>query len=432
MPRLSGPPVRCSGRCAGRRGATPASDSSGPILSAVYDMQERIPPCPPPNSRKGTMLHRARATPLVSCLLAAAAVVGPTRALAQTPQTGTVAGRVTDQGTSAPIGEARVRIVGTLVETVTNPNGEYRFTNVRPGRVQLGVIRIGYRAASDTTRVAPGTTATLDFALQASVTTLNQLVVTGTAGNQERRAQAAQVSTVEASSIKQSAAITNVNEMLQSRLAGVSVAASSGTAGTGRQIRIRGGASLSLSNQPIVFVDGVRMVDGAPNIGVNGQTADRMNDLNPDDIESIEVVKGPAAATLYGADASTGVIQIITKKGRTGANSFQQSLRTEYGNVNRNFTPPDNYGLCTAALVADNSTNPLCKGQQVGTLVHDNPLLRTGAFRTGSDLALGWTGRGGGQNYGYFLSGGTDRNIGVLPNNEFQRLAGRVNFNWIP
>ena len=85
--------------------------------------------------------------------------------------------------------------------------------------------------------------------------------------------------------------------------------------------------------------------------------------LSPDEIESIEIVKGPAAATLYGADASAGVIQIITKKGRPGANRFVQTMRVESGRTDQNYMPPDNYGNCTAALVAPTSLNPLCRGQ---------------------------------------------------------------------
>jgi len=345
--------------------------------------------------------------------------------------TGTVTGTVTDRVSRLPLPDARIAIPGTTLGAQTNARGEYRVPNVPVGRLIIGAYRLGYAATSDTIRVEAGQTVTVDFAMAPSVTTLSDVVVTGTAGNQERRAQAATVSSLSASDIKNAAPITTVNEMLQSRLPGVAVSAASGTAGTSRAIRIRGASSISLSNQPLIFIDGIRYTDGNVNIGLDQRT-DRLNDLNPDDIESIEVVKGPAAATLYGADASTGVIQIITKRGRTGSNSFSQTMRAEYGTVDRNFDPPDNYGACTAALVAANSTNPLCRGQAVGTLVHDNPLLRTGAFRTGSDLNLGWTGRGGGQNYGYFLSAGSDRNIGVLPNNEFQRLSSRVNFNWIP
>ena len=362
----------------------------------------------------------------------AATAAAPTTLLAQPAQAGLVTGQVTEQGTRAPIGDALVMIAGTTLRTVTTVSGGYRLANVPAGRVQVTVSRVGYRAASDTVRVAAGTTTTLNVAMQQSVTALTQVLVTGTAGNQERRAQPAQVASVAAATIKQNAAITTVNEMLQSREPGISVGTNSGVAGTASPIRIRGAASLSLSNQPLVFVDGVRMIDGQANLGLNGQVLDRMNDLNPDDIESIEVVKGPAAATLYGADASTGVIQIITKRGRTGGTRFQHTVRAEAGTVRQTWDPPPNWGACTAALVAPSSTNPLCRGQAVGTLVQDNPLVRTDALRRGSDVLLGWTGRGGGQSYGYYLSAGLDRTLGTLPSNDFRRRSVRANFNFLP
>jgi TonB-linked SusC/RagA family outer membrane protein len=353
-------------------------------------------------------------------------------AFAQQGPAGTIAGTVRDRASNIPLADARVRIVGTTLETATNDRGEYRLINVRAGRAQLSVLKLGYRAGTDTVDVVAGQTATQDFAMTASLTTLTDVVVTGTVGNQERRAQAATVATISAADIKASAAITSVNDLLQSRVEGVSVNSSSGTAGGSKSIRVRGPASISLLNRPLVFVDGVRVVENSSSLGIGGQVTDRMNDLNPDDIESIEVVKGPAAATLYGADASTGVIQIITKKGRLGSNSFSQTLRAEYGTVDRDYDPPANYGNCTAALVAPTSTNPLCRGQAVGALVSDNPLLRTDAFRQGSDLLLGWSGRGGGQNYGYFVSLGADKSLGVLPSNEFSRYTARANFNFIP
>jgi TonB-dependent starch-binding outer membrane protein SusC len=346
--------------------------------------------------------------------------------------TGTVAGVITDRESKTPIEGARIVITGTTLETQSNARGEYRLVGVRPGLIQVGVLRIGYRAGSDTVRVAANETATQNFELAKTVTTLQELVVTGTVGNQERRAQPAQVASVSATDIKENAIVNSVNDMLQSRVPGIAVNTASGTAGTNRNIRIRGASSISLSNNPIIFIDGVRFNEGTVNLGLNGQLTDRLNDLNPDDIENIEVVKGPAAATLYGADASAGVIQIITKKGRAGSNSFQQTLRAEYGQSDQNWTPPSNFGNCTAALVAATSTNPLCRGQAVGTLVSDNPLTREDGIRNGGDQLFGWTGRGGGQNYGYFLSAGADRNIGTLPSNDFRRYSWRSNFNWIP
>jgi TonB-linked SusC/RagA family outer membrane protein len=240
------------------------------------------------------------------------------------------------------------------------------------------------------------------------------------------------VASVTAGDIIKDAPVTNVANLLQSRVPGVALSAQSGTKGTATQIRIRGASSINLSNQPLLFIDGVRINEGFVGSGQSGQNFDRLNDLNPEEIESIEVVKGPAAATLYGADASAGVIQIITKKGRAGSNSFQQSLRVEQGTANVDYWDvPDNYGACTAALVASTSTNPLCRGKAVGTIVSDNPLERVGAFQNGTENVFNYGIRGGGQNYGFSLNYGSDNSSGTLPNNRFNRYNIRSNVNYI-
>jgi TonB-linked SusC/RagA family outer membrane protein len=365
---------------------------------------------------------------LAVALIAAVAFV-PKVALAQV---GSLTGTITDATSGAPIGGATVLIGGTTLVGVSNDRGEYSISNIRPGRLLVSVQRIGYKAQGDTVRLAAGERVTKNFTLSATVSTLSEVVVTGVTGNTQRRAQAAVVASIPVGDMARTQPVSTVNEILQSRLPGVSVNTASGTAGSSRSIRIRGASSISLSNQPLIFIDGIRVSEGQNSPGVGGQATDRLNDINPDDIESIEVVKGPAAATLYGADASSGVIQIITKKGKLGSNTFQQSLRMDFSQIEQNWTPPDNFGNCTAALVAPTSTNPLCRGQAVGTLIRDNPLERVNAFRTGSERNFGWTGRGGGSNYGYFLSATSDKTLGTLPNNSFERNGFRSNVNLVP
>jgi TonB-dependent starch-binding outer membrane protein SusC len=347
-------------------------------------------------------------------------------------QTGTIVGKVTDAATRRPLADVRLAIAGTQLSTVTNTQGDYRFVNLRPGLITVTAFRIGYKAVGDTVRLAAGQTDTLNFQPTASLVTLSELVITGTAGNQERRAQSAQVASLSAAQILKEAPVTNVGELLQSRIPSVAVSTNSGVVGTAKTIRIRGASSINLSNQPLLYIDGVRINEGHLAGNVQGQAYDRMNDLNPDEIESIEVVKGPAAATLYGADASAGVIQIITKKGRPGANRFVQSVRLEAGRTDQDYMPYDNYGNCTEALVAPTSPNPLCRGQAVGTLVHDNPLKRADIFRIGKDYAFGWNATGGGQNYGYNLTFGKESANGTLPNSGLDKINARVNFNFVP
>ena len=375
------------------------------------------------------MSHRAsmlRLAQLVAVLL----LVLPSRALFA--QTGTITGKVTDAATSQAIADARVIVRGTTLEAQTNRDGEFRLVAVRTGSAVVGVFRLGYKATTDTVRVASGQTVTMTVQMTASTVNLSQIVVTGTAGNQERKAQAAVVASVSAADIIATAPVNDVANVLQSQVPGISLSSQSGTVGVSTQIRIRGASSVNLSNEPLLFVDGIRINEGTTSANQSGQRYDRLNDISPDDIESIEVVKGPAAATLYGADASAGVIQIITKKGHAGATSFTQSLRIEGGNLVNKWTPPDNYAFCTQALVASTSTDPLCVGKAVGLLVHDNPLLRVGAFRNGGSNVIDWSARGGGQAFGYNLSYGQDKEAGVLPNNDFTRYNVRSNFNYVP
>ncbi len=366
----------------------------------------------------------------VILFVAALLIMLPARALLA--QTGTITGKVVDGATSQGIPDARIVLRGTTFETITSRDGEFRFSAARAGTAIIGVFRLGYKATSDTVKVTAGQTTTLTVTMTQSTVNLSQVVVTGTAGNQERKAQSAVVASVSAADIIATAPVNNVANTLQSQVPGISLSAQSGTVGSATMIRIRGASSVNLSNEPLLFVDGIRINEGQVSGSVNGQNYDRLNDINPEDIESIEVVKGPAAATLYGADASAGVIQIITKKGHAGASTFSQSLRVEGGSLQNTWTPPDQYGLCTAALVASTSTNPLCVGQVVGFLIHDNPLLRVGAFRNGASSVIGWSARGGGQNYGYNLSYGQDKENGVLPNNNYNRYNVRSNFNYVP
>lgn len=347
-------------------------------------------------------------------------------------QGATLEGTVTDAASGAPIADARVTIKDTRLQGSTNVRGFYRITGLTAGTVTLQVRRIGYRTLETTVTLSEGQQITSDHALTASVVLLEEVVVTGTAGEQQRRAQAATVSDINVSDLKEVAPISTISDVLQSRVPGVSVTSASGSSGTSNQIRVRGVSSISLSNEPLLYIDGVRVASaGGAAWFTGGQSYERLNDLNPDDIESIELVKGPAAATLYGADASTGVIQVITKRGRPGTTRFSQTVSLDYNSIDRNFEPRTNYARCTAANVAD-ANRVLCFGQPVNTLVSDNPLLRENAFRTGQTTGIGWNGRGGGANYGYYTSLNHEAEDGVLPNNGFERSSGRVNFNWIP
>jgi TonB-linked SusC/RagA family outer membrane protein len=257
-------------------------------------------------------------------------------------QQGTITGTVTDQATGDPLENARVILVGPNRIEGTGRDGQYFFRGVPAGNHLVRVLRLGYRPASDSTAVAAGESVDLDFAIIPAPVQLDEIVTTAT-GQQSRLEIGNSVATIAASQVAEEAPITEFTNLLSGRAAGVQVLKSSGATGTGTKIRIRGSNSVSLSNEPLYYVDGVR-IDAEPNgyaYGIGGQSTSRINDLNPDDIENIEIVKGPSAATLYGIQAANGVVLITTKRGAAGRARWNAFV--EQGVVEDNNTYRTNY-----------------------------------------------------------------------------------------
>lgn len=378
---------------------------------------------------------------------AAANVQGPTTLSRDLRPTGldslvTISGRVTtDAGT--PVASALVSLPGARVSAMTSDAGNYRLvvpaSRITARAETLHVMRLGFRPATAALALGPGR-ATVDVTMTTQVVALDQVLITGTAGNQARGAQAAVVASIDAPTLLANAPHRDVNELLYAQTAGVSMTTASGTSGANTRIDIRGQASVSLSNYPLVFVDGVRVVSGPRGVaqapggatsGAGGQQFSALNDLNPDDIERIEIVKGPAAATLYGADASAGVIQILTKKGRSGLHRFSEKISTNVESIDPAFTPYANYGKCTATLVAPTSLNPLCRGRAIGAVVSDNVLSRNRAFRNGAAGAVTYSAQGGGDGYGYYGSFSGSNERGTTLGSSLNHRTARASANLI-
>jgi len=251
-------------------------------------------------------------------LVAAAALTAPLVA-AGAQATGTITGRVTDRATQAGIGDAQVLVVGTTRGARTNDTGQYRLPGVAAGPVRIRVLRLGYEAETRTVDVDANGTATADFALGATATRLDQVVVSATGESEVRRESGNNIATINTDSIPKTV-VNGVSDLLSSRAANVIVTQTSGTTGGGSRIRIRGSNSLSLSNEPLIIIDGIRAISdvSGSTIDIGGQNPSRLDDLNPEDIDDIQVIKGPAAAALYGTAAANGVVQITTKRGRSG------------------------------------------------------------------------------------------------------------------
>src|SRR2546430_513032 len=230
-------------------------------------------------------------------------------------QQGSVAGQVTDQASGHPLAGARVIIQGTALVTSTNAEGRYTLRNVPAGEATVRATIIGYAAVSRTIRVAAGETATADLALKLTPFTLDAVVST-VSGDQTKKETPNAMPTVRADSLVRTRPITNMNDLLGARVPGVEVLPGNIT-GAGARVRIRGTSSLSLNNEPIYIIDGVRMesANNSSSIGIGGTNPSRVDDIDPNEIESYQVVMGPAASTLYGTAASNGVIVIKTKRG---------------------------------------------------------------------------------------------------------------------
>jgi hypothetical protein len=229
--------------------------------------------------------HRRISLVLLS-FVGATAFSGPSLVLAQT---GTITGRVTVQGTARPIGSAQIVVVGTPLGTQTNDAGEYRLVAVPAGTHEVRAQRIGYAPATGTVTVASGQAASLDLQLRDAPVSLEQVVVTAT-GEVRKKEVAHTVSTISGTDVED-APIQNTQQLITARAPGVTVLGNSGQPGSGGTIRLRGNNSISQGNNPIIYVDGVRIFSGrTPTVPNARQSTLPLNDIAAEDIERVEIV----------------------------------------------------------------------------------------------------------------------------------------------
>ncbi len=327
-------------------------------------------------------------------------------------QQGTVAGRVTDQANGQPLAGARVTLMGTSLIAQTNVEGRYTLSRVPGGQVTVRASAVGFGAASRVVTVNPGETAVVDLALALSPYSLDEVVITST-GDQAKREVGNSIARIDAAKLVETAPITNVTDLLIAKAAGVDVLPGTVT-GAPSRVRIRGTNSLSLNNEPVYFLDGIRVTSQNRSSGVcdvGCAPPSRINDLNPEDFESIEVVKGPAASALYGTDAANGVVVIKTKHGQPG--KARWTVYAEQGAISDNNDYPDavrgwrSSTTDTSAAANSRPTNGTqCILTQVasGACVQDS-VTRFNLFQDPQTTPLGTGHR---QQYGVQVSGGSD------------------------
>ncbi|MEO8621431.1 MAG: TonB-dependent receptor plug domain-containing protein, partial [bacterium] len=370
---------------------------------------------------------------VASCIGAAAITAMPARpahaARVVQQSATTIAGIVMDARSKQPIAGAAIIVVGTRFGAQTGADGRYRISGVPSGSLIVSARRIGYASLRHT--VVMSGDQTVNFDLEPAATALDEVVVTGTAGGELRRSVGNSVATINGDDAISKSGAQSVSTLIGARAPGVIIAPSTGRLGAGPAIQIRGRNSIGLDNSPLLFVDGVRVNNAtsagpvAPPGRLGGQASNvsgRLNDISPEDIESIEIIKGPAAATIYGTEAANGVIQIITKKGVSG-NRPQASILVENGTIflqDAAGRVPTNYAKNPAGTIVP--WNGVQSEADRGT-----PMYKTGQTRK-YNASLS----GGREALTYYVSTSYENDLGVEPNNSLRQGTFRANLNVQP
>jgi TonB-linked SusC/RagA family outer membrane protein len=364
-------------------------------------------------------------------------------------QTGIITGTVTDGGSGAPLSDVQVFLVGREIGAISRANGRYLIASVPAGTYEVRATRIGMSTSTQSATVTAGQTVELNFQLTTQALGLDEIVVTGTAGAARRREVGNSVSQVTLGDAPIPARATT--DVLQAAAPGIEITGGSGELGQGKQIRLRGNSSVAMSNQPIIYIDGVRMMDGAfPTVDgrdfPNGRgalvTASPLDNINPNDIERIEVIKGSAATTLYGTEASSGVIQVFTKRGSQGAPVWTAEMQQGTGWVQKFGLNGVDY-LHMEHYLRDSWWGGGYEGGEYSVDCVTDPSSRWGSHHSDPKGACSWPGavwlqqydlsvRGGAQNLQYFVSGQFQNDVGLMAMDELKKYNFRGNFTMTP
>jgi TonB-linked SusC/RagA family outer membrane protein len=337
-------------------------------------------------------------------------------------QTGAIGGTVVAGKTLRPLAGAQVVLMGTKRGTLTDSNGRFLIPGVAGTTARLQVVMIGYKTETLTVPVGK---LDIEVSMQVAAVALNRIVVTGQPGGARAKSIGNSVDVVDAATVASTQPVNNVQDMLDARAPAVSIMRGTGMVGAGSRIRIRGITSFSLSGNPLIYVDGIR-VDNESNSGISIQAfgsavVSRLNDFDPAQIESIQVLKGAAATTLFGTEAARGVINIITKKGAPGATTYNFTIK-QGANW---FSNPE--GRMPTNYWRDPSGNMVALSFADLQKLYGRNIFRTGGLQT-YDANVS----GGSEVLRYFVAGDLTQNQGAEPNNFKNQFSGRVNLDIQP
>ncbi len=359
--------------------------------------------------------------------------------LAAQAATGSATGIVKDSASGAPVVQARIVVSGTTNGALTLESGRYTLRGIPVGSVVLEFSRIGYTPKKVTVTIAAGAPTVVDVLLPQATFSLDAVVTTAT-GLQRKVELANSTTQIAVAAQVKDLPISNLGGLLSGRASGVQVV-QTGATGTGSRIRIRGQNSFSLSNDPIVMIDGIRATSTTNSgIGTGGSGPSRLDDLNPNEIENIEIVKGPSAATLYGTEAANGVIVITTKRGRAGQTRY--SLSMESGVINNVSTFPDLWSLWGKTTAAPTVSSICLLAAVAAKTCAVDSLSRGNVLNIPSLTPIGTGDRqqyslqisGGSEGLQYFVSGQTETETGIykMPDIEVTRLKAQRGVSVLP
>ena len=322
----------------------------------------------------------------------------------------TVTGKVTDEKNGAPLVAASVTVKGTNKGTTTAADGTFSI-NVASNQTTLVVTFLNY--ATKEVQIAGKNS--INVALSQSADQLSEVVVIGY-GSVRKKDLTGSVATISSKDFN-TGAITTPEQLIAGKVAGVSIISNNGAPGSGSTIRIRGGASLNASNDPLIVIDGMP-IDGG---GISGQ-ANPLALINPNDIESFSVLKDASAAAIYGARASNGVILITTKKGKKGAMKLDFTSQLSIGNITKKAD------VLTAneirSIVNANGTSTLKSLLGNANTDWQDQIYQT-AISTDNNISIS----GAAKNLPYRLSIGNLNQKGILKTDELKRTTVGININ---
>jgi len=331
-------------------------------------------------------------------------------------QFGTIQGKVTEAATGNPLTGANVYIQDTRMGSVTDSDGFFEIVRVPPGNYALQISFVGYKAEERTVTIGAGQSVTVNVELVVDVLGLDEIVVTGMGGTQIKEKLGVTIAKVSAQSIVNSNE-SNVVAAMAGKVANVEITTSSGEPGSSTYIRIRGANTVTGGTQPLFVVDGIPINNSTRTTeGTTGGTIapNRASDINPEDIESIEILKGAAAAAIYGSRAANGVVLITTKSGRPGKTRISYKASYSWDKINESVPLQRRWGQGNNGAYREGYAHSWGAEIPAGTPTYDHAWEM---FETGHVFENVVTISGGNEFTTFFLSAGNFDNDGAIKGN---------------